>query len=97
MTDAFEIATERDGDELRLLVRGELDIATAPRLAAAMPDEQAPSVLLDLSGVSFMDSTGLRAVLALHDELGERLRIVASEPAMRLFVLVGADARLPLQ
>jgi anti-anti-sigma factor len=97
VSDPFAIAVEREGEDVRLLVAGELDIASAPVLASRIEEERPRALLLDLSAVTFIDSTGLRAVLAAHDEFGERLRIVASEPAMRLFILVGADERLPLQ
>lgn len=44
----------------RLSLSGELDVATAPRLEEALSDvDDAVVVILDLSDVSFMDSSGL--------------------------------------
>ena len=48
----------------RLVLRGEIDVKTAPRLESALSDTTAATVLVDLSDVGFIDSTGLR-VLAM--------------------------------
>ena len=51
---------------LLLAVEGELDIATAPRMIAALNDalaSMARPLILDLSRVSFMDSTGLALLI----------------------------------
>ena len=63
--------TSRDGVDL-LLVEGEIDIATAPRLIAALNDvvaEAVRSVVVDLSSVGFMDSTGLALLINAHRRL----------------------------
>jgi anti-sigma B factor antagonist len=44
-------------------VRGEIDAHTAPTLAAAMMDLPAGVATLDVAGVSFMDSSGLRVLM----------------------------------
>jgi anti-sigma B factor antagonist len=52
-------------DVWRIDVAGELDMATAPRLAEVVDEACAQgtrSILLDLSGVTFLDSCGLRAI-----------------------------------
>lgn len=49
-----------------LSVRGELDVATAPRLAEAVVSELAAgprSLVLDLTGTTFMDSSGARELV----------------------------------
>jgi anti-anti-sigma factor len=46
-----------------LTVRGELDLATAPRLAAAaesLLSQQPQSLVVDLTGTTFLDSSGAR-------------------------------------
>jgi anti-sigma B factor antagonist len=68
------VVQNRDG---HVLVRatGELDLSSAPSLTAAAEDalgDGYPLLLLDLSGVSFMDSTGLSALLAIHREAEAR-------------------------
>ena len=66
--------TSRDGVEL-LSVEGEVDIATAPRLLAvlnkAVP-EAASSLVIDLTAVGFMDSTGLALLINAHRRLTRR-------------------------
>jgi anti-sigma B factor antagonist len=42
---------------------GEIDAHTAPLLAAAMTDLPAGDVTVDVAGVSFMDSSGLRVLI----------------------------------
>lgn len=72
MADAvISLAVERsriDGYEL-LAVAGELDIATAPRMIAALNDafvELERPLVVDLSSVDFMDSTGLALLMNAH-------------------------------
>lgn len=57
-----------------LKLTGELDIASAPLLERAMEGLDNPSqrrVLIDLSELSFMDSTGLRALLRARELVAE--------------------------
>jgi len=64
---SFEIHRESRGDTLQITPVGELDIATAPALAAALTAaERSPvgSVVLDLTEVTFLDSAGVRMLLA---------------------------------
>jgi anti-anti-sigma factor len=83
----------------RLLdVAGELDLATAPSLTAALQAALASGareIWIDLSGVTFMDSSGLHALLAVRDRLhhdGRRLAVIApSGPVRRLLELTGVD------
>jgi anti-sigma B factor antagonist len=66
--------TSRDGVEL-LLVEGELDIATAPRLISVLNkavQEVLHSLVVDLSDCGFMDSTGLALLINAHRRLTRR-------------------------
>lgn len=71
------LAVERsstEGVEL-LLVEGELDIATAPRLISVLNravQEALRSLVVDLSDVDFMDSTGLALLINAHRRLTRR-------------------------
>ena len=68
------VVENRNGHVLVRAV-GELDIASAPSVTTAAEDAFADGyrlLLLDLSGISFMDSTGLSALLALHREAESR-------------------------
>jgi anti-anti-sigma regulatory factor len=54
--DPFEVVTEVQGGRAVITVQGHIDVATGPRLGAALAAERRP-VLLDLRGVSFMVAT----------------------------------------
>jgi anti-sigma B factor antagonist len=84
-------------------VDGEVDVATAPRLR-----EQIIGVLtggqtrivLDLDGVSFLDSTGLGVIVGLLKRartLGGDLRLVCTQPGIRkVFEITALDRTMPL-
>jgi anti-sigma B factor antagonist len=66
--------TSNEGVEL-LMVEGELDIATASRLIAVLNgavQEALSSLIVDLSQVDFMDSTGLALLINAHRRLTRR-------------------------
>lgn len=84
-------------------VRGELDLATSPQLGDALERELADgrSVVVDLSRVTFIDSTALNTLVgALHScgANGGSLAVSASLPAQvsRVFELTGLDSVLPI-
>jgi anti-sigma B factor antagonist len=88
------LAVERsrsDGYEL-LAVEGEIDIATAPRMIAALNAalaEIATPLIVDLSGVVFMDSTGLALLINARRRVvrrGQGFAIVCPHgPVARVF------------
>ena len=93
----FQVTLEPEGSSLRIVVAGELDIATVPEVTPHVSaDGDAQAVVLDLRAVTFIDSTGLRLLLEAHDALRERLRIVPSAACERLFEITGVRDRLPL-
>lgn len=72
MTWATELV-ERRTDGATLAVKGELDIATAPRLRATVGDLMGQGVRhleIDLDGVTFIDSSGMGALLWVSNRLG---------------------------
>ena len=82
-----------DGYEL-LAVTGEIDIATSPRLIAALNEavtDSSDSVVVDLAGVEFMDSTGLALLARQHRRLRGRRRgfavVCPDGPVRRIFEL----------
>ena len=75
-------------------VSGEIDIASAPRLITGLNDavgncEQ--PVIVDLTGVGFMDSTGLALLLNAHRRLARRGKgfavVCADGPVRRVFTI----------
>jgi anti-sigma B factor antagonist len=82
-------------------VAGELDLATTEELAAHLRGllDRREDIVLDLSGVTFMDSTGLAAIVSAinqADAAGAKLSIASSLPAQpqRLLELTGVLERL---
>jgi anti-sigma B factor antagonist len=99
----LETRTEHDHGAPRLVVSGELDLASAEVLEANLKELESsePDVLvLDLRELEFMDSTGLRAVIAADArarERGGRLVVVrAPEEVDRVFRLTLMDQHLEL-
>ncbi|MEA2409011.1 MAG: anti-sigma factor antagonist [Thermoleophilaceae bacterium] len=83
--------SQSDGYEL-LTVDGELDIATAPRMISALSEaltDMAFPLVVDLSRVVFMDSTGLALLMNARRRamrLGQGFAIVCpGEPISRVF------------
>lgn len=85
--------TSLDGVDF-LMVEGEIDVATAPRLIAALNDavtEAVRSVVIDLSSVGFMDSTGLALLINAHRRLTRQRKgfavVCPAGPLWRVFEL----------
>jgi len=99
----LSITTLRTGDfAYTVSVGGELDLYSAPQLRAeleALAIEPA-EVVLDLGGVTFVDSTALGAILAsarILREAGGGLALAAADDGTRkLLALVGVDRVLPV-
>jgi anti-sigma B factor antagonist len=72
----FGIEVRTDVECLRVAVSGELDVAfeqeLIERASEAIATTTAPSVVVDLRNVSFIDSSGLRALLVCRDAANER-------------------------
>lgn len=82
------------GDHTILDIAGEIDLATAPQFEEHVAGVDVGSALVvDMSNVTFMDSTGLRVLIAAHEraeENGGRLAIVAAEgPVTKLLGITG--------
>jgi anti-sigma B factor antagonist len=84
----YEVAST-DDDALRVVdVRGEIDLAAAPELSEHLlsaQDEGLAAVVVDLCRVSFLDSSGLAALLNARKKLLESdiALVVACAPAGR--------------
>ena len=79
----MQLKIERTNQGFEL--EGELDMATAGDLAEALRDTRnGGPVLLDFSGISFMDSSGLRVILeAASDRNGDGLVILHPAPQVQ--------------
>jgi anti-anti-sigma factor len=92
----LSLRVERRGTEAVVRATGDLDIASAKRLE----DSDASSVVLDLGGVSFIDSTGLRVLLFAAKRTvmsRKRFKIVhASVPVQEAWAAGGLERVFPL-
>jgi len=93
----------REGAETHVALRGELDLSTTDRVQRELDRVEAasPSVLkLDLSGLTFLDSTGLRLIVAADQrarEADRRLVVVKGPVAVhRVFSITKLDERLEM-
>ena len=99
----FECQASREHDRVRLSLYGELDIAAAGTLDAELEQiesEAPPHILLDLRGLTFLDSTGLRSLIAADArarEQGRRLTLVRGPSVVqRVFEITGLEGRLEI-
>jgi anti-sigma B factor antagonist len=91
------LATDRHRQDAALSLHGEIDLGTAPRLREALEPalaRQTGLVVLDLSQITFMDSTGVHVLVETLQRLklqNRRLAIVCCEDGQvhRLLALVG--------
>jgi serine/threonine-protein kinase RsbW len=95
----FNLRAERDGDRLLIATAGELDLTTTPDLEAALASGQPYLALeLDLAGLTFIDSSGLRLLLTERDRArrdGLDFTISgATGPVARVFAISGFDTDL---
>lgn len=100
----FELTTQRDENgAVRLVLSGELDIATAPQVEEELErleTDPPPVLILDLRGLGFMDSTGLRTIVAADTRAraaARRLVVVRGSAAVdRIFSLTHLNERLEI-
>jgi anti-anti-sigma factor len=77
-----------------LTIGGELDLATLPRLQAALaalPALEAGRLVVDMVPMSFVDTSGARALVTAAREHGSRTLSSVSPEAARTFALLGLD------
>jgi len=90
-----DIKSKREGDSVTIAVAGEIDLATSDQLDAAIrqaEETEINRIVVDLSALSFVDSTGLSVLLHAIKRTrrdGNRLSFVASkhEAVTRLLAL----------
>lgn len=98
----FAVNVDVDERIARIAIVGEIDLSTADaiehQVLASWEESHRAQLLLDLRGVTFMDSTGLRLLMALHAYAREhdyRLRIArAAPPVHRPVEIAGLGALL---
>jgi anti-sigma B factor antagonist len=103
--DGFGTRITRREDVVWLAMGGELDVFTAPQLRSAL-GKAAPrpreTLVLDLRGLSFIDSSGLAVILGAHEQAirdgrpQARIVIQGSAPVEALFHTIGASDYLEM-
>lgn len=99
----FDLEVHAAGDGHRIVVSGELDLQTAPDLAVAVNAvcrDGTGEIEIDLQGVRFIDSTGVRTLLIAAEEAavhGIAMQIVpsATRHVMNVFEVTRVADALP--
>jgi len=102
MTVGGDPAVARVNGAVVVRVDGEVDLATAPALWAALERALADGdqLVLDLSAVTFIDSTGLSVLLRAYQVLGATGTLKVRGPnvqARRLFELAGVESLIDVE
>lgn len=93
----MELSVAQNGDVPVIAVSGEVDVYSAPALRDRLTEllETGPSVVVDLTDVSFLDSTGLGALVAARTVAagqGGALALVCTQQRiLKLFTITGLD------
>jgi anti-anti-sigma factor len=88
MEDELKIRTTRDGNTATVAAAGEIDLSTVDELRSAVTGaaDDVQELLLDLTGIEFIDSAGLGGLLELRSTLRRRnvtLQISADDGPVR--------------
>lgn len=93
---SIDIKSEHNGAALIFRLKGSLDLATSPTVRAALLEaagEEKHEIVVDLSNVEFIDSTGLGALIGGHRralENGGGVSLVVTDgPISRLLNITG--------
>jgi anti-sigma B factor antagonist len=95
----LDISVDRRPTTTVVILTGELDLATATRLDRTLDGLVADDLMLDLRGLTYLDSTGVSLLLrrdAAARVAGQRLRVIRGPATERVFALTQADRLLRL-
>ena len=99
----LEVESEDRNGLVHIALKGELDLSTVERVQEELRRAEAggpPLLVLDLSRLTFLDSTGLRAVVTADErarEAGRRLVVVRGPEAVhRVFTITRLEERLEM-
>ena len=101
MEEPLTINLRRENDRAVVEMQGELDMANAPLLQSTIESEEmaaVKTVVLDLQQLSFLDSTGLRVILAARElcwRRGQEFAVTpGSQQVQRLLSVTGVGEHL---
>jgi anti-sigma B factor antagonist len=103
-SDGLVVDVGSEGSDLCVAAHGEVDISTSPKWEAAIAEglaQRPERILIDMHGVSFIDSSGLAVLVrsdARADSQGCRLIVRApSRQVDRVLVLAGLSRHLTIE
>jgi anti-anti-sigma factor len=99
--EQLQIDLRQESDRVVVVLEGELDMANAPLLQGTVEGEQlaaTKTIVLDLQQLSFLDSTGLRVILAVRElcwRRGQEFAVTpGSQQVQRLLSVTGVGEHL---
>ncbi len=99
----LQLTTRHEGDVAIVGAQGEVDVFTAPGLDAeldALVSGGDSRLVVDLSGVAFLDSTGLgvlvKALKRAREADGWLRLVVTGDRIRKIFEITGLDASIPI-
>jgi anti-sigma B factor antagonist len=101
--EILEVRTEDRNGLVHVALVGELDLSTVAKLQEELSRVEAtspPTVVVDLSKLTFLDSTGLRCIVTADErarEAGRRMVVVRGpDPVQRVFTITRLEERLEM-
>ena len=101
--EILDVETEDRNGLVHVALKGELDLSTVGKVQDELRRVEAdepPVVVLDLSRLTFLDSTGLRCLVTADErarDAGRRVVIVRGpEPVQRVFTITRLEERLEM-
>ena len=101
--EILDVETEDRNGLVHVALKGELDLSTVAKVQDELRRVEAdepPVVVLDLSRLTFLDSTGLRCLVTADErarDAGRRVVIVRGpEPVQRVFTITRLEERLEM-
>ena len=99
----LSLETREEGEQVRIALEGELDLSSALTFDEEIrraEGRKPKTLVIDLSRLKFLDSTGLRLIMSAQARAktrGHRLKIVEGTYAVqRIFRLAGVNRRLDI-
>ena len=99
----LEVETVEDGGLVKLVLRGELDLSTVAKVEEELRRAEAaepPVLVLDLAGLTFLDSTGLRLIVTADQRARDQRRrltvVKGPDTVQRVFSITRLDERLEM-
>jgi anti-anti-sigma factor len=101
--EILEVSTEDRNGLVHVALVGELDLSTVAKVQEELRKVEAaspPTLVMDLSKLTFLDSTGLRCIITADErarEAGRRMVIVRGpDPVQRVFAITRLEERLEM-